>query len=501
MFTDGHKANVWDTLRQKDMQPLSRLMPAEAIEEAAVTSGLSLTARALTPMVLVWLAITSAFHRTKNFTNVLQMVLKLLQDADQWHGKPSTSLTPGKKGGRRGGSNRAKGNRGKGKRAKSARSKHDPRGGDENLVTEEAFAQARKLLPPAFWVSLIMLLNQAFAKQHVQLQRRGKYRLLALDGTTIDLPGWKGLKDHYGTAKNQSKSRTAQARMLMLQFPQVRIPFRYELGPLAVGERTMAGRLLANLEADDLVLMDRGFFGYGLFQQIHRQKAFFAVRLMAGVNLTTLRRLDRQDRLVRWTPSDRHKWKDLPESMELRVIDYKIKGFRPSAIVTNVLDPKAISRDDWARLSTSEAGRHLGPGLYHRRWEIETTFLELKVTQGMEGGLRGRTPGTIEYEVAGHVVLYLMMRWLMVESALAAGADPLRLSFVEATREMASMRETLIRADAKDVEQRLLPLLLARIAQHRVPWRPGRHDPRPGDGKIKNKGKGKHQLPSKLMTT
>ena len=43
----------------------------------------------------------------------------------------------------------------------------------------------------------------------------------------------------------------------------------------------------------------------------------------------------------------------------------------------------------------NEPGRNPTPGLYHRRWEIETTFRELKVEQGMEGHLRGRTPEAI----------------------------------------------------------------------------------------------------------
>jgi hypothetical protein len=76
----------------------------------------------------------------------------------------------------------------------------------------------------------------------------------------------------------------------------------------------------------------------------------------------------------------------------LRVIRYHVAGFRPSAVVTNLLDPKSVSRDDWVRMATAdEAGRVLESGLYHRRWEIETLFCELKVRQGMQGSLRSRT--------------------------------------------------------------------------------------------------------------
>jgi hypothetical protein len=383
--------------------------------------------------------------------------------------------------------------------ASARRKKHDPRGGDPNLVTEEAFVQARKRMPQAFWVALILLLGECFDREHGELLRWKKHRLLAMDGTTITLPGHRALKSHFGTASNKQTGKTAQARMVMLQFPLTRMPWRYTLAPLKQGEVTAAGPLLDQLQRDDLVLMDRAFFVYGLFWRVQQRHAFFAIRLSARINLKTVKRLGYRDRLVRWKPTARSKWKDFPESMELRRVDYQIKGFRPSAVITNVTDPGAVSRQEWVRLTTqTQPGRHLDTGLYHRRWEIETTFHELKVQQGMEGSLRGRTHECIEYEIAGHVTLYTLTRWLMVEAAAKAGEDPLRLSFINAMRELSDLRPALMTAPVEKVESYLLPLLLERIASHRVPWKPGRYDSRSRNKKVKNKGGGRYQQPSKL---
>lgn len=93
----------------------------------------------------------------------------------------------------------------------------------------------------------------------------------ALDGTSIDLENWKKLSSYFGTAKNGKLCGQTQARMVLLAFPTVRIPVRYELVPLAEGERTVAARLLNGLRRDDLVLIDRGFWSYGLFWQIQSQ--------------------------------------------------------------------------------------------------------------------------------------------------------------------------------------------------------------------------------------
>ena len=101
--------------------------------------------------------------------------------------------------------------------------------------------------------------------------------------------------------------------------------------------------------------------------------------------------------------------------------------------------------------------------------------------------------------MAGHVLLYFLIRWLMVEAAERSGLeDPLRLSFTHALRELKEMATNLIQATPQRVAQVLLPRLLQRLASHLVPLRPGRHYPRPHDTKIRNKGQGKVKLPSKL---
>jgi hypothetical protein len=308
----------------------------------------------------------------------------------------------------------------------------------------------------------------------------------------------------FGTSRNGRQRRRPQARMVMLAFPQCRLPWRYELTPRSCHEQTIAMRLLGYLEPLDLVLMDRGFWSYGLFWEVQRRQAFFGIRLRRGVKIKTLKRLGRGDCLATWKrPASWRKkdtWKhllDLPASLTLRVISYQMPGFRPSAVVTNVLDATAVSREDWVRMATAdECGRLLEPGLYHRRWEIETLFRELKVQQGMQHSLRSRTAEGIAFEVAGHVLLYLLIRWLMYEAAEQHGVPPLRISFTQALREVNDIRYAMMLADPQRVRRVLLPRLLRRIAQHIVPLRPGRHFPRPAD----RYRKGKYRQKAKLVT-
>jgi len=486
MFTDEHRRIVWDEIRQHDLRAFAKWLSPELLTAAAAKAGVRVGQGPLYVVNLAWLAVAAALHASKNFADVLTLTLKLLADTE---GFASTPL-----GKERNNAKRRKGTR--------RRSKHDPRRRDATEVSEEAFTKARRLLSLDFWRALFTLLGERFEAVHGRCIRWKGFRLLALDGTSITLPGWKRLAAHFGTANNGKGKRAPQARMVMLQFPLARIPYRYELAPGHVAEKTLASRLIEFLLPKDLLLLDRGFWSYGLFWQVQNRQAFFGIRLFKTAKLKTLRRLGPKDRLVRYAPTDR-RWRrrGLPESIDLRVIEYQIKGFRPSAVVTNVLDPEVTTREDWVRLTIeSDPGRRLDPGLYHRRWEIETTFFELKVSQGMKTSLRSRTPEGIAYEIAGHVLFYFLIRWMMVEAATAHGQDPLRLSFTQAIRELQDMSQTLITASPQRVSRVLLPRLMARLAEHLVRERPGRHYPRPYDTKVKNKGKGHRQLPSKLST-
>jgi hypothetical protein len=202
--------------------------------------------------------------------------------------------------------------------------------------------------------------------------------------------------------------------------------------------------------------------------------------------------------LVRYAPKDKE-WRrrHLPEAIILRRIPYQIRGFRPSAIITNLTDSATISREEWIGMATHQAGQVLDDSLYHHRWQIETTFAELKVCQGL-GKLRSRTPESISYEIGSHIVLYLLVRWLMVEAAQAQRLEPLRLSFTASLREIHDMIPALVISTSQRIRRVLLPRLLTRISQHQVPERRGRHYPRPNDTKIRNLGGGRQQMPSKL---
>jgi hypothetical protein len=467
MFTDKNRTEVQDQLRQHDQAIFAHILTPDLFFQAARMCELPLVRSPLNLINLVWLAVCAAREPKKCFADVLELSRKVLQDNEPFSGSPLAKLLEPS-----GASARQK-------------TRHDPRKGADQPVSEAAFSKARQRMPSAFWVALFVLLGQRFLELYSQVVRWRRFRLMALDGTEILLPDWAALRRHFGTVPNASGSHGPQARMVLLQYPLARLPRAFALEPRALGENSMARQLLQGLGGEDLVLLDAGFLCYGLLCQIHEQDAFFCLRLKKRLNLRRIKQLSKQtgdrDVLVWWTPKDsRGKWRKegLVRSLKLRLLTYYAKGFRPLQLLTNVLSEQEVPYTQWWGLSVSEEGEVLCKGAYNLRWEIETTYWELKVQQGLQGGLRSRTPEGIYYEVAGHVLYYLLVRWLMVEAAQAAGVSPLRLSFTAALEEITGQWASAVVANRGWLEQTLRPRLLERLSSHQVEERPGRTAPR-----------------------
>ena len=189
-------------------------------------------------------------------------------------------------------------------------------------------------------------------------------------------------------------------------------------GPARIGESGYAARLAGHLKPGMLLLADRNFFSADLLGRFAAGGADLLVRCKTG---KTSRRLPSIGRLADGT----HLARIGP--LTVRVIDAEI------TIATS-----AGSRTGFYRLITTLTDERTYPSnelikLYHERWEIETTHLELKST--ILGGrvLRARTPVGIEQETWALLTTYQVIRIAMTDATDSRpGTDPDRASFTVA---------------------------------------------------------------------
>jgi hypothetical protein len=132
----------------------------------------------------------------------------------------------------------------------------------ETSVSEEAFCQARGQLTLGFWRTLWNELARRYELAFGAVQRwKGKWRVLAVDGSDMDLPNTPDVVRFFGKpGAVGGNARKPQAKLVALCSVFTGFCFVFKLLPKRFTEHAAVAHLCRWLRKDDLVLMDRGFF-------------------------------------------------------------------------------------------------------------------------------------------------------------------------------------------------------------------------------------------------
>jgi hypothetical protein len=244
---------------------------------------------------------------------------------------------------------------------------------------------------------------------------------VAVDGTTMTVADTPANLAVYSRHKGGATGGSSYPllRLVALVSCGTRSVIDAVFGPMSSGETTYAARLLGSLRAGMLLLADRNFGSGPLVRQAAATGADFLVRVRA--DLAGGPRLPVLDRLPDGS------WLSRFGGIPVRVIDARVTIATAAGsmaghcrLITTLLDP--------GRYPAAEI-----TALYHQRWEIETSYLELKST--ILGGrvLRARTPAGVDQEVHALLVTYQALRTAMADATgTVPGLDPDRASFTVA---------------------------------------------------------------------
>ena len=254
-----------------------------------------------------------------------------------------------------------------------------------------------------------------------------QWRLVSMDGTTIDVadtPANAGVFARAGTGRGDG-SAFPQVRVVALGECGTRAVIAAVMDSYAVGEVTLAKRLVAALQPGMLCLADRGFTAHPLFSAAAATGAALLWRAKNNAVLPVLETLPDGSFVSELVATpDKYRREDV---LAVRVVEYAIDDEgRPGAIgttyrlLTTILDPTQAPADELA-------------ALYAQRWEIESIFDELKTHQrGPRVILRSRTPEGVYQEAWGYLCVHYALRALIHDAANRGDLDPDRISFTKA---------------------------------------------------------------------
>lgn len=308
-------------------------------------------------------------------------------------------------------------------------------------------------------------------------------RLMLIDGQKLSVPDTPANARAFG-----KPSTTRYGQEVLGGYPQVTTVRLVEAGthlsveallkPAKAAEYPQAAALLKKVHPGDLVLWDRGYYGYSLLKDALDQGKQVLGRVSSQVVFEKVRTLPDGSYLADIYPSTQDK-RHRTKALRVRVLEYTLD------------DPDRPGQGERHRLVTTLLDADPFPALelivlYHQRWEIEIANDEIVTHQlARPVDLRSRTPCGVVQEFYGTLLAHNAVRALMLQAALRVDIDPRQLSFIHAVR---VIRETipLLRAAPTAQLPALYQAMLRHIGTGRLPPRDGRINPRVVKVKMSN---------------
>ena len=294
----------------------------------------------------------------------------------------------------------------------------------------------------------------------------GGLLVVAVDGTTIsvhDSPANAAAFGRPGTGKKRGPARNGQAGTGQQQGaaagPQLRLVTLLACGTRALldaafgpvrgkgtGEQALARALLGSLGPGMLLLADRNFYGYGLWNAAAGTGADLLWRVKASLHLPVVAELPDgswlthindpaavQARIRRNGDRRRRGSKLGPETgplpgITVRVIAYVLTVTGQDGTIRTERYRHITTLTDWRAYPAADLA-----ACYAWRWAIETGYRECKTyLRGPGRVLRGRTPDLARQELWAYLAIYQAIRAIIIRAAAGAGLDPDRISFTAA---------------------------------------------------------------------
>ena len=281
------------------------------------------------------------------------------------------------------------------------------------LLSEGAISYARMRIGVEVFRILFFKLTLIFRK--IPSDFHG-YVTVMFDGVVLNMPDTEENTKEFGKHKtSRGSSGFPMMRVVTLMAAVTRVhldgAFASYRGK-GTGERSLVEDILQRFSFDNaLFLLDAGFFSFKLLNMLNKHN--YIMKISKSIALRPIKDCIYPDGsyLAQY------------KGIRVRVIEVHIKGFRPFRLITSLLD---IS------INALEIVKH-----YHRRWDIEISYDEIKTHQCAT--LRGKVPTIlrskkselVKQELYALLISYNMTRWLMFQSAETHGVNALQLSFLD----------------------------------------------------------------------
>jgi hypothetical protein len=371
-------AAIADSFPMESLGRLGTHLPIEWIEDAlACTGTASIRKRRLPAEQVVWLVIALALFRQTSMSEVLESLELVL-----------------------------------------------PRE-DDSAISRGAITMARQRLGASALETLFNRTAQAWCGQDKASNAWKGLSLWAMDGTSFRTPDSPVNRMVFGAQGyvGGKVSSYPQVRAVTLMALPTRLIADAAFGEYDTNEMRYAEVLIERIPEQSVTVFDKGFFSAALLLglSLSGDQRHYLIPAKASTKWKVLSG-GPEDAIVQMKVSRqaRAKHPELPEFWTARAVRVVLPDGSERVLLTSLMNPRSFKAAEIA-------------SCYLRRWEIETSYRELKQT--MLGGpltLRTQDPEGIAQEIWGAFIAYNLVRLEMAKAAMEAKVQPTDLSFIRA---------------------------------------------------------------------
>jgi len=361
--------------------------------------------------------------------------------------------------------------------------------GEIGSYTKQSYSEARMKLKHSAYIELNDDIVKDYYTDGEYKQYKG-YRLIAIDGSRIQLPNTAVVIKEFGIAENQGTS--VPMAMTSVAYDVLNhLAVNAYLDRYATSERLLAERHLERLReltphSNDILLLDRGYPSVPLCVKMLVLGYQFVIRCNGKGflrEITTFAQSGKTDQLIeidlkKGTLERREKIESIvhPHSfdrVQLRIVKITLKNGTIEYLLTSLIDRQAVSLHELHEL-------------YHLRWNEETYFNFQKNVLEIENW-SGKSPESIRQDYFARVFSG-NLNSLLIEEAQEQ-VDEETQHNAERQYERYTINRTVATGILKDamIEMLFVPreswelkykMLLETIKKHVIPSIPGRTFPR-----------------------
>lgn len=339
-------------------------------------------------------------------------------------------------------------------------------------ITASALTHARKKLCPEVFVSLNNVLVESFYTTSQSTSTPGIRRILAVDGSRLELPENEEIVKEFGRANKQSDAKPLGIVSALFDVIN-KVVLDSSINPADASENHLAFYHLGKVSPGDLVIFDRGYKCLWLMLGIVQKGADYLVRLPVNAfkEVELFEKSDEMETIVTLQPTA----KGIQQCMDLRI----------EAVPLRVRLVKVIlATGEKELLATSLMDRNSYPvtifqELYALRWGVEEEYKTMKSVLEVEQ-FSGKSPHAVRQEFYAAIFLSnlqsVIAREKDVQESIEKKTEGRKYEYQEnRTSALFFVKERLIALFTGASLNDVLTYLKEKIIKNILPIRPGRH--------------------------